>query len=113
MDCCVSVKALDYVDYATEITLEPISVMDWELINVDAISLENGKLLQQISVVYCEQIIELNLSTGGICRLKVLSNNFYKKTDSIKLSKHLKINLKNQFFRIKILFNNLQTFINL
>jgi Peroxisome biogenesis factor 1, N-terminal len=75
-NCSVSVKALEYIQCASELFVEPVTVDDWEMLELDAVSLEAGTFLQQISVVYTDQIFDLRLTSGAKASLKVLSRNF-------------------------------------
>lgn len=58
---------------AKQITFEPLSTADWEMIEMEAAALEDGGLLNQITIVYPGQILPLRLippnkshSLGGI-----------------------------------------------
>ena len=49
------------VDAKSGIQLHPMSVSDWEMLDVHSESLENGMLLSQVSVVFPSQILMLRL----------------------------------------------------
>lgn len=69
----VTVTALVSVCSAKDLLVEPVTTEDWELSQIDAAWLENGGLLQQISVVYVNQIIPLLLSNGSdVARIRVM-----------------------------------------
>jgi Peroxisome biogenesis factor 1, N-terminal len=72
----VAVKALTLVECATELFVEPVTIEDWELLELDAAWLEEGGLLQQVSLVYAGQVLELRLSNGTSARLGVMPRNF-------------------------------------
>jgi hypothetical protein len=59
----VSVRALPDVPIAKQVTFEPLSISDWEMIEMEASVLEDGGLLNQITVVYPGQILPLRLIT--------------------------------------------------
>ena len=61
--------------------VEPVTCEDWELLEMEAEWLEQ-RLLQQISVVYGNQVVDLRLSNGlDTARIRVLPGNFER--DSI------------------------------
>ena len=63
----VHIRCLSSVMDATGdigIQLNPVSVKDWEMLEVHAEALENGVLLSQVSVVFPGQILPLSLSWG-------------------------------------------------
>lgn len=73
--CNVNVRALDNVAVADTLWVEPLGVEDWELLELDAAWLEEYGFLQQISLVYANQIVPLFLSNGiGLARVRVLEN---------------------------------------
>ena len=79
----VSVTALSSVPNATRLSVEPVSMEDWELLQWDATWLEGGGLLQQISLVYPNQVVPLQLSNGiDVARVRVLPgrSNFERTT---------------------------------
>ena len=61
----VSVRPLSYVPVAEQVTFEPLSTPDWELIEMEASVLEDGGLLNQITIVYPGQIFPLRLVSPG------------------------------------------------
>ena len=53
--------------------VEPVTVEDWELLQLDAAWLEGGGLLRQVSLVYPNQVVPLRLSNGSdLVRVRVL-----------------------------------------
>lgn len=83
-DCIeeVSVQALTSVDTAVDLFVEPYDTHDWERIELDSTWLEHGGLLQQVSLVYSGQVLNLQLSQNGesitddVVRLIVSPRNF-------------------------------------
>jgi hypothetical protein len=57
----VTVRAHPYVPVAKQVTFEPLSTSDWEMIEMEASVLEDGGLLNQITIVYPGQILPLRL----------------------------------------------------
>ena len=57
----VWVKALSWVPKCTRLEVDPLTVADWELLEAHADALEQGGLLQQVSVVYTGQLICLQM----------------------------------------------------
>ena len=57
----VSVRALPYIPVAKQVTFEPLSTSDWEMIEMEASALEDGGLLNQITIVYPGQVLPLRL----------------------------------------------------
>ena len=57
----MSVRAVPYVPVAKQVTFEPLTISDWEMIEMEASILEDGGLLNQITVVYPGQILPLRL----------------------------------------------------
>ena len=57
----VTVEVLPSIHRCTSVDVEPVSVKDWELLEVYAQELEMGGLLQQVSVVYPNQLLRLCL----------------------------------------------------
>ncbi|KAL7482742.1 hypothetical protein ACHAW6_008403, partial [Cyclotella cf. meneghiniana] len=57
----VFVRSLPYVPIAKQVTFEPVSTSDWEMIEMEASILEDGGLLNQITIVYSGQILPLRL----------------------------------------------------
>ena len=80
----VLVRALPHIRRATEIHVEPVTSADWILVEAHAQPLEQGRLLQQVSVVAPNQILELSLddrcvgetSDRMIARVRVLPEGF-------------------------------------
>ena len=59
----VSVRPLSDVPIAERVTFEPLTVSDWEMIEMEACMLEDGGLLNQITIVYPGQTFPLRF--GG------------------------------------------------
>ena len=59
----ISLIALPFISDVDQLTVEPVTTNDWELLELYSEVLENGSLLSQVSVVYPGQI--LRLSVGG------------------------------------------------
>jgi hypothetical protein len=68
---CVDVVALVSVRDSKQITVEPMSERDWELMELYADILENGDLLRQVSVIYPGQILELNVGIHDYVQVRV------------------------------------------
>lgn len=60
-----SVRPLSNVPIAEQVTFEPLSTSDWELIEMEASVLEDGGLLNQITIVYPGQVFPLRLVSPG------------------------------------------------
>lgn len=63
-DSQVSVSALAEIRDITSVEVEPLTVEDWEMLEVHAGWLENGGLLSQITVVYPNQVLRLVINGG-------------------------------------------------
>lgn len=61
----VSVRPLSDVPIAEQVTFEPVSTSDWELIEMEASVLEDGGLLNQITIIYPGQVFPLRLVSPG------------------------------------------------
>jgi hypothetical protein len=72
----VDVSALSAVKNATDLHVEPLSVDDWALLQANADWLEQGGLLQQVSLVYPGQILTLCAGGRDLVRVRVASTNF-------------------------------------
>mmetsp|Transcript_13136 Transcript_13136/g.19887 ORF Transcript_13136/g.19887 Transcript_13136/m.19887 type:complete len:1198 (-) Transcript_13136:37-3630(-) len=73
----VDVQALHDIRDANAVYLEPLTVTDWELIEIFAQELEAGLLLSQISVVYPDQLLPLVLGKSkDIAHVRVLEKGF-------------------------------------
>ena len=57
----VSVRAIDNPSIAQQVTFEPMTTDDWEMIEVESTVLEDGGLLNQITVVFPGQVFPLRL----------------------------------------------------
>jgi len=71
----VSVHAIHKIANAGSIQIEPLTVSDWELIEINSEFLEDGGLLSQVSVVYPNQILRLMLSPDFV-NVRVLPSGF-------------------------------------
>jgi len=58
----VSVRPLSNVPIAERVTFEPLSIQDWELIEMEANLLEDGGLLNQITIVSPGQVFPLRFA---------------------------------------------------
>ena len=65
----VSVYALSRIEYAAQVLVEPVSVEDWELLEIYSNLMEEGGLLRQVSVIYPEQTLQLRVD--GIDRVNI------------------------------------------
>jgi hypothetical protein len=72
----LNVSALPEVKDATDLHVEPLSVDDWVLLEANADWLEQGGLLQQVSLVYPDQILTLCAGGRDVVRVRVASTNF-------------------------------------
>lgn len=70
----VTVRPLLQLKDARSIEIIPLSVEDWEQIEVHAAWLENGGLLNQVSVVYPAQVLTLGIDTMDTVRVKVVAD---------------------------------------
>lgn len=61
----VSARPLPDVPIAEQVTFEPLSTSDWELIEMEASVLEDGGLLNQITIIYPGQVFPLRLVSPG------------------------------------------------
>lgn len=78
------VVALPYVQDADILQVEPLTTSDWELLETRADFLEDGALLQQVSIVYSEQRIPLWVGANDVAWIRVLPSNFCEAlTDSV------------------------------
>jgi hypothetical protein len=72
----VNVSVLSAVKDATEVFVEPLTVDDWVLLEANAGWLEQGGLLQQVSLVYPGQILTLCAGGRDVVRIRVASTDF-------------------------------------
>jgi Peroxisome biogenesis factor 1, N-terminal len=79
----VYVKALPHIATASELFVEPVTTEDWEMLQLDAVSLEEGRFLQQISVVFKDQKLDLWLTSGAKVSVTVLPRNFEESRDTV------------------------------
>ena len=90
----ISITALPVVKNATRVTVEPLTVSDWELIECFADVLQSdtlGGLLQQVSIIYPNQILPLYLAHGSTMKSSVSSKDVaYIKIlpDSFRVDSH-------------------------
>ena len=70
--------------------VEPLTVSEWEIIECHALFLENGGLLNQISIVYPNQILELKLPArlGGTDYSSNDLNNSISSTNTSRYNLH-------------------------
>mmetsp|Transcript_15130 Transcript_15130/g.42077 ORF Transcript_15130/g.42077 Transcript_15130/m.42077 type:complete len:1083 (+) Transcript_15130:113-3361(+) len=68
----VSVYPLANVEYAVSVLVEPVSVEDWELLEIYGDFMENGGLLKQVSVIYRNQLLTLRVGKVDRVRIKVI-----------------------------------------
>jgi hypothetical protein len=62
----VTVQAHSEIPVCTKLLVEPVSVEDWELLEVHSQELELGGLLQQVSVVFANQRLSLQLERDSV-----------------------------------------------
>jgi len=67
----VRVEAVE-VWTASTVEVEPSTLAEWEILECHAQFLEEGGLLNQVSVLYLGQIARLHVPGGGVVRLKVV-----------------------------------------
>ena len=87
----VQVQPLPWVLNAASVMLEPYTSSDWELLDIYSQDLENGILLQQISIVYPNQRLILSLNHGrDRVQVRVLSQGFtsFLEQDLLLLQQH-------------------------
>lgn len=72
----VSIHALSDLIDAISLHVEPVSVEDWELLESNAEWLEDGGLLQQVSIVYPDQIIRLRVGGLDYANIRILPESF-------------------------------------
>jgi Peroxisome biogenesis factor 1, N-terminal len=78
----VLVQPIDNVATAEDLFVEPCTADDWEVVELHAAWLEQGGLLQQVSLVYSGQILHIQLpQTATAARLMVLARNFDPKQE--------------------------------
>lgn len=69
----VTVQIVQSVGHAQQLIVEPLSLENSELLRMDAAWLEDGGLLRQVSLVYPNQVIPLQLSNGtDIVQVRIL-----------------------------------------
>jgi hypothetical protein len=78
----VYVSALSSVMDIDSLQVEPVTPADWILLQQKADWLESGGFLQQVSLVYSNQIMPLHLGSLGVAQVRVLPSNFVSKHDS-------------------------------
>ena len=74
----VHVAALPFVQDADVLHVEPLTSEDWELLETRASYLEQGALLQQVSLVYSGQEIPLWVGDRDVAWVRILPSNFDK-----------------------------------
>jgi len=73
-----TVQVLPWLVTASSLQVDPLATEDWELLETSSDFLESGGLLQQVSVVYPNEILQLYMSDTGcdIVRVRVMPSNF-------------------------------------
>jgi hypothetical protein len=71
----VGVRALGFIENATDVEVEPLTPADWLLLQSNAAWLENGGILGQVSVVYPNQILPLWIQ-NDLVRVRVVPESF-------------------------------------
>ena len=79
----VHVAALASVRDAEMLQVQPLTSADWELLETRAEFLEEGALLQQVSIVYAGQLIPLWVGAKDVAWIRVLPDNFEGTQDSV------------------------------
>lgn len=74
-------EALPLVVTIPEITVQPLSLEDWDLLELESQWLENGSFLDQVCLVYPDQILTLALPNGASARVRVLPASFASTTE--------------------------------
>ncbi|KAL7530177.1 hypothetical protein ACHAXR_008670 [Thalassiosira sp. AJA248-18] len=74
----VSVRPLSNVPISERVTFEPLTISDWEMIEMEASVLEDGGLLNQITVVYPGQIFPIQFGghLDGLAWIKIVDEDF-------------------------------------
>jgi hypothetical protein len=70
----VKVMVLPYIRNVAKVTVHPVTTKDWELMELYSGFLESGALLNQVSVVYSDQLLYLDVSSGNCVTLRVESS---------------------------------------
>jgi len=70
------VQALTRVSNAVSVEVEPLGVSEWEMIDCFSEYLRQGGFLNQISLVFPNQIVPLRLPTRDAVRVKILPRGF-------------------------------------
>jgi Peroxisome biogenesis factor 1, N-terminal len=61
----VSVQAFPRIEYGTRVDVEPLTTEDWELLEIHSEAMEHGELLNQVSVVYPDQVLRFRVGSNG------------------------------------------------
>ena len=77
----VDVQPIHMVKNAESVILEPLSTNDWELVEIFAGQIEAGLLLSQVSIVYPNQILPLQLRSD-VVHLRVIGQSFESSSSS-------------------------------
>lgn len=79
----VSVQPLPYVVDAKKLVVEPLTDQDWLLLEAHVDWLENGGLLQQVSIVFANQILPIRLGKrlDIEANVRILTSNFQTEDD--------------------------------
>jgi hypothetical protein len=68
----VFVEALRCLEHGSRVLVEPLTTKDWELLEIHSEAMEEGGLLNQISVVYLNQVLELRIAkSSDIVKMQV------------------------------------------
>jgi hypothetical protein len=86
----VSVRALPFIKHCTRVQMDPRTTEDWELLEVYAQAFEQGDLLQQVSVVYHNQRISLQLPSNAKTVAQVVVREISTRTEAETLWPSLK-----------------------
>jgi Peroxisome biogenesis factor 1, N-terminal len=82
----VQVRSLPEIESALTLTVEPLTCDDWELLEMEAAWLEEGGFLQQASVVFPNEVLNLRLSNGtDTACVRVLPDSFDKDKDRVNV----------------------------
>lgn len=76
----VSVAVVASIQDAATVNVEPLTCDDWELLETAAEFLEDGALLQQVSVLYSNQILPLWVGRKDVAWIRVLPDSFGQRT---------------------------------
>lgn len=79
-ECILHASVIPTIPVATQLLVEPNTPDDWYALNAHADWLEDGGWLQQVSVVYSDQVLSLKLSSSSspntTATVKIVASNF-------------------------------------